>query len=803
MMPPSRLAACLQRAGAQRRACGGGAAVPAREDAPPPPPPPPPASAEVSALSQYLAKPFAHHDYKPLNESFATHAVDCSDWKALRTAWNVEQAAVGLSEFGRVFEKYYGALGQLTTLQLLKEQLVLVKTKKKSRVSDLESAELLLSCVLHTVGRLRGLPLAEKARRVGDGWVTSSRDVQDRKFDRFYPYHVREKDEINLAEALKVRRVLFKRSGIEVEHARATMEADLLFLSVIVIRFGEAEESEKGGKLYKVVQEASSQLLWKMQVDEELLQKSRFLATLHPCTVDYILDALVVIRARTERGIRHAHAAYDVEENERLTPVFRYLHDVCFNVISILRDASVQHRSVLGPAKFPALCFPRYMQKIARCVSEKELRTLLLSSQSRPLLNDPALIIPLLEKAYTDVSVTSDELAALKEKLPRRGASTAAQVPPEMRREKDRLEAALTQACVSLKQVFALLRMKNEAFVTDPCWETEKGVSGMVQLLRLLSADLSGFGDNLSEAKGKWWLFMKIMVLTSKQSSASGHDTPAAAYFYDSYATEMTDALSNLVQKSHKVALRTTVVLPGGVASAHTPPAPSEAHVRSGAILPSCDRGVVIPPKGLAEQFFLGVLSRDDFPFSDEIFWVKFLSASAAVCSEAGHSEVASSLLQSFKEGRGGGGAHAIGMLISKMREPKQITEAIRWASKRGPLPKAVYLAALQAFIDAELWEEAVQDVWEGAGAKESQEVQAAMTMRVAHCMCMATHLSGGCYPASHARDLLSKNLLRWAEVTSPRDAPVAQHRAAKTVFAKVLPAELCAKMNNLVASLG
>eukprot|EP01059_Diplonema_ambulator_P002483 TRINITY_DN12104_c0_g1_i1.p1 TRINITY_DN12104_c0_g1~~TRINITY_DN12104_c0_g1_i1.p1 ORF type:complete len:671 (+),score=232.33 TRINITY_DN12104_c0_g1_i1:47-2059(+) len=408
--------------------------------------------------------------YVPINQEFETARFTGDTWDDFRQIWKPEQTLLAKEKFGKIFNEYFEAVENTSVLEQLKEELAVLYASKK-RLTDMRKVEFLLLSVLHAESRNRNQSLSDRAIRSGNGWTVSSRDTSIFGLDEHYPFKRRDLTQKEVTEAHKIRIYLVEKLGSIDDVMRTRMfEVNLLVSSIL------ATYPHTPG-------------FWEYFM--RLLQgfKDRMPLT-HPCTVEFILEALVAkytdIEKRmacttpgdAKRGLR-----YDAMQMES-----RKIREMLFHILKYLE---IHHSN---GHQFPHSMYNTVVMRLAAVLPVSDGPNLLLSS--RPLVNTPEFIIHVIRKLHEQVTRNGTVTHINKHQL---------------------LESGLTVRSL----VRSLTGMEQQVFAHEG-WDTDAGKAAFYDLLFLLGLDYPSW--NMKDQEAGVLLTMKVTCVMAQRGQLTTLD---------------------------------------------------------------------------------------------------------------------------------------------------------------------------------------------------------------------------------------------------------------------------------------
>ena len=304
--------------------------------------------------------------FKKVNTNFASAKINASNWPLLAANWVPEQTRLAKELVTGVFDQHFGRLkANYTAMKTLEHYLEEIKKQRIKQIPDRTTAEILMRCFYKTEDKERQSHLPHHIR-LGDGWAIDGADCKDYRFDSFTPYVFKEK--VNLGQALKVRGIMYDSKHVVV--GRLAHEADVLFMCGVIMCCEKRSLQE-----VRIFAQAGQHLLKALKDG-----RTKFL---HPCTIDKVLDALVVLH--TNRFEKRDRAGADVDNlNVSDTDTFmdndpmNVVHDAFGLIINWIKynDEVVQKKK--GPdtaaSNHIRTITPHFLDKMAPCMDSTTLR---------------------------------------------------------------------------------------------------------------------------------------------------------------------------------------------------------------------------------------------------------------------------------------------------------------------------------------------------------------------------------------------------------------------------------------------
>ena len=662
-------------------------------------------------------------------------------------SWVPEQTLLFEVLMTGVFDEDFGDLDtNCNPLQILRHYFE--KVNRIKQIPDRTTAEILMRCFYKTEDKERHTSHDTHGIRPvhssSDGRAIDGADCKKYLFDSFTPYVL--KESINLKQALKIRGILTNSKPVVV--GRLAHEADVLFMCGVIMCCDKRSLQEKA-----IFIEAGQHLL-------KALENETTYKVLHPCTVDKVLDALVVLH--TNRFEKRDRAGADVDNlNVSDTDTFmdNFMNmtvSTAFGfIINWLQTALLEVKQK-GPDTTASnhihTITPHFLRKMAPCMDSATLLTHI--ENLGMTVEDPSLLFDVISKRFkssTHANTRMDELLELEEK---ESDPNKLQAVEEQIKNQEIILLQENTWTDKLRHTFGKLGYK---VLSHESWNSDEGIECFTNLVSLLTRPRQS--DMVEEKLANWQVALTLIVSNSQQIK-EGCGLASLHYFTD-WSTGILPLLQRLAQCDFRLYNKALT-----------------AKEIDDCIDANVPRVIVSPVRMKDQQldlhsFFQCLAAREDFPYDNPRVWGACLNAAVATSSLVAAEELAYSIITHFDswavhEGRRN--MMAVNALVKKTRNPHHLrilfNKLTGGVMDAAPLvSKDAYSDAFDYFIHAEMWEEAVEVLWNEGCAHEAAVVSDAVLLKVVYCMCNVVYLTGSSDTPDKALNLLKSRMYFMAEI--------------------------------------
>ena len=729
--------------------------------------------------------------FKKVNTNFASAKINASNWPLLAANWVPEQTRLAEELVTGVFDEYFSQLNAYySPRQILQHYLEEIKKQRIKQIPDRTTAEILMRCFYKIEDKERQSHLPH-CIRLGDGWAIDGADCKPYRFDSFTPYVFKEK--IHLRDSLKVRRILTNSKHVVV--GRLAREADVLFMCGVIMCCEKRSLQEKA-----IFIEAGQHLL-------KALENETTYKFLHPCTMDKVLDALVVLHTNYFEKRDRAGADVDNFMNATVCNAFGLI------IIWLMEkdQAAFYEAKKKGPdtaePNYIRTITPHFLRKMAPCMDSATLLTHI--ENLGMTVEDPSLLFDVISKRFkssTHANTRMDELLEFAEK-----ESDPYKLQAVKRQIKNQ-EIILLQENTwtdKLRHTFGKLGYK---VLSHESWNSDEGIECFTNLVSLLTRPRqsyeSGTMDKKVEIKVKckvdqvklanWQVALTLIGKSSQQFEDDGDKGRglASLHYFTDWSTGILPLLHRLAQCDFRLYNKALT-----------------AKEIDDCIDANVPRVIVSPVRMKDQQldlhsFFQCLAAREDFPYDNPRVWGACLNAAVATSSLVAAEELAYSIITHFDswavhEGRRN--MMAVNALVKKTRNPHHLrilfNKLTGGVMDAAPLvSKDAYSDAFDYFIHAEMWEEAVEVLWHEGCAHEAAVVSDAVLLKVVYCMCNVVYLTGS--SRHEVINLLKSRMYFMAENMGINNSATEYRSLYRHRLKDVLPKDVYQNLDQLMDTL-